>query len=338
MTQALLYKPPEMPPDERRLLEDAAAWEWPQAAGEISAGDLARLAAVRGIDFATSVLYDRLRRRSTTDNLMREDVPIESSPDLPPPRDALLAIVPGALYREYPNTGADGKVIRDIAESLGWSTELVPLPSDGPPEPNGEMLLEWLECRADRPVLLLSLSKGGTDVKAAMTLAANPNAFRSVIGWIDFGGILDGSPMASWVLQRRLARWFFRGLFRCTGHDFRMMTALLYRSGGPTSETLRLPEHLQTIHVAGFPLRRHLSNARARRWHKRLSVWGPNDSVTILADVASWPGTVWPVWGTDHYLQFRWQPVRLVTNLLRCVAQQAVGPPAGSQAPSLIQH
>jgi hypothetical protein len=330
VTTALAYQPPEMPPDERRLLEAAAVWDQPLSGGRIRATDFARLTSARGIDFATAALYDRVRRDPGTALLMQGHFSPANGAASRPPRDALLAVVPGALYREYPKTGADGRVIRNIAESIGWTTELIRLPTDGPPEPNGERLQEWLDRRANRPTLLVSLSKGSADVKAALGMGAD--AFRSVIGWISFGGILDGSPMAAWVLQRRLARWMFRGLFRCTGHDFRMMTELHYKSSEPCAP-LRLPEHFPTLHVAGFPLRRHLGSARARRWHKRLSVWGPNDSVTVLADAASWSGTVWPVWGTDHYLQSRWQPERLIPHLLCCVVQHTVG-----HIPSLVRQ
>lgn len=305
-----------LPSDERRLLREAADYELPGESDAIRAHDFAQLAAKRGIDFATAVLYDRVCRRQSTMETLRARDDLYGENGAAPPDDALLAIVPGALYREYPKTGADGRVVRDIAETLGWRTELVPLPSDGPPQQNGEVLLDWLERHANERVLLMSLSKGGADVKAALSTGNGRGSFRSVFGWISFGGILDGSPMAAWVLQRRLARWFFRGLFRCTGHDFRMMTELRYRDGGSMEQPLQTPDHFDAIHVTGFPLRRHLSGPRARRWHKRLSVWGPNDSVTILADVAAWPGVVWPVWGTDHYLQHRWQPERLVRELL----------------------
>ena len=44
---------------------------------------------------------------------------------------------------------------------------------------------------------------------------------------------------------------------------------------------------------------------------------GPNDSVTILADICQAPGLVLPIWGSDHYLDSGWEPRSLVGALLQ---------------------
>jgi hypothetical protein len=36
----------------------------------------------------------------------------------------------------------------------------------------------------------------------------------------------------------------------------------------------------------------------------------------VLADVASWPGFVYPVWGADHYLQQQARLPELIQRLL----------------------
>jgi hypothetical protein len=50
---------------DRRLLDDVAAWSELPTLEDVTRRDLAAVAKRRGIDFATALLYDRLRRSST---------------------------------------------------------------------------------------------------------------------------------------------------------------------------------------------------------------------------------------------------------------------------------
>jgi hypothetical protein len=237
-----------------------------------------------------------------------------------------VAIVPGALFREHPQTGADGSVILAEARRLGWHVELIPLLSAATPRENAIQLCNWLRRQPRDPLVLVSLSKGGADVKWALTLPDAEEAFDRVCGWISFGGILDGAPMVEWVCTRRVARSWYRMVCRLGGYDFDAFTALRRNDTAPLRFPLHILSHMQTIHVVGVPLRQHLSSRRAKRWHRRIGCWGPNDSVTLLADVIRWPGKVFPVWGTDHYWQDRWDARRLVPFLLGTVLINAQSP------------
>jgi hypothetical protein len=227
-----------------------------------------------------------------------------------------VAIAPGAFYVEHPYTGADGQAVREAAHAVGCRTELIPAASIGTPTLNGQIICDWLRQRQDEKIILVSLSKGGADVKMALAEPRAAEAFENVVAWLNVAGIVDGSPMVTWGLARRLRRLFVRLLFRVRGRDFRFIEELR-QDGGPLDFELRTPEHVQTVHVAGFPLRRHLSNRLSRRWHRRLAPLGPNDSVTMLGDVCRLPGLVLPVWGTDHYLQSGWGVRQLVAALLQ---------------------
>jgi hypothetical protein len=276
---------------------------------------LEQLTAEHGIDFATAVLYDRLSRRPDVAELYSQYVhePLGNSGAY---AGGHMAIVPGALYREHPHTGADGRVVLAEARRLGWYAELIPLSGSAAPQENAARLCEWLQRQPHGDLVLVSLSKGGADVKWALTLPEAAEAFDRVCGWISFGGILDGAPMVEWACSRWFTRAWYRAACRIGGYDFEAFKSLRRRECSPLSFPLRVPAHMVTVHVVGVPLRQHLSSARAKRWHRRLSRWGPNDSVTLLADVLRWPGIVFPVWGTDHYWQDRWDARRLVPFLL----------------------
>jgi hypothetical protein len=141
-----------------------------------------------------------------------------------------------------------------------------------------------------------------------------------VTAWINFGGILDGAPMVEWVCSRWPTRGWYRAVCKIGGHDFNAFQSLRRNHASPLNFPLWVFPHIETIHVVGVPLQQHLSSRRARRWHRRLSRWGPNDSVTLLTDVLRWPGKVFPVWGTDHYWQERWDARSLIPFLLRAAA------------------
>jgi hypothetical protein len=232
-----------------------------------------------------------------------------------------LAVAPGAFYREHPQTGADGRRIRDVAESLGCRSDMIPARSLGSAELNGRIICDWLLKRLDENIIVCSLSKGGADVKIALATAEAREAFHNVVAWLNVGGTVFGSPTATWLLDRPWLAIVYRSLFAWRGQDFRFIQELARSPGGPLDRPVAAPAHLRIIHVAGFPLRCHIRERRSRRWHRRLSRYGPNDGATLLADCCAPPGLIFPVWGADHYLNARWNADALVTALLQYLGE-----------------
>ena len=264
---------------EQNLLQSAADWPGLRQLEDLDDELLCELTRNQGIDFATAVVYDRLCRRSDVAELLshfRE----QTEQNAAMPTAGHVAIVPGALYREHPQTGADGRAILAEVERICWSAELVPVPSAASPHENADHLCEWLSRQRRDDLVLVSLSKGGADVKCAMTMAGAADAFKRVTGWVNFGGILDGAPMVEWACSRWLTRHWFRAVCKLGGHDFNAFQSLRRNQSSPLHFPLRILPQIQTIHVVGMPLQRHLSSRRAKRWHRRLARWGPNDSVT----------------------------------------------------------
>jgi hypothetical protein len=289
---------------ERDLLARAAGHEGLAHPAELTARALQDLAAREGIDFATALLYDRLRRSSPHRDFIRR---LETMPDSQPgdfALDATLVVVPGAFHLKFPHTGADGRVVRAEASRFGCRSELVPLRDLDRLAETGRQVCAWLLARPPGPVVLVSLSKGGTDIKAALARPEAADAFRQVAAWVNLCGILEGTPLANWVLARWWRRLLFRLFFWARGYPFAAVHDLPRLPGGPLDYPLPLPEHVRLISVVGFPLIGHLTNRLARRCFRRAQSLGPNDGAGIvLADVCRWPGVVYPVWGADHYLR-----------------------------------
>jgi hypothetical protein len=293
---------------ERTLLGRAAA----HVHDDLTVDGARGLAAREGIDFATAVLYDRVRRSQVHGDFIRR----LESPEMPAGQlDATVVIVPGAFYKEFPHTGADGRLLREEAAQFGCRSELIPLPSFGPLAESASLITAWLDARPDEPVILVSLSKGGADVKTALAQPGGPRAFRNVVAWINLCGLLEGTPLAGWVLGNRLRSCWFRLLFWFRGYPFAAIRDLVRAPGGPLDFDLVVPPHVRLISVVGFPLRCHLTNRLARRCHRRVAPLGPNDGAGIvLADVFRWPGLVYPVWGADHYMRPAGADVRLIAR------------------------
>jgi hypothetical protein len=289
---------------DRGLLERAACWPACLRWCDLTAAWVQQLSEREGIDFATALLYDRLLRSAEHGTFIERMETLTEKLTTLRRLDATLVIVPGGFYVEFPHTGADGRVLREAAAQFGCTAELVPLASFGSLTENVRILCDWLTSRPAGNVILVSLSKGGSEVKLALARPDAQEIFRNVVCWVNLGGLLRGTPLVEWLFARRLRRWWVRLLFWLRGYNFAAVPGLARGHGTLLDFDLRLPQHMQAIHIVGFPLTRHLSNRLARRCHRRVKYLGPNDGGgIILTDVLGLPGHIYPVWGADHYMR-----------------------------------
>src|SRR5215470_11221292 len=94
------------------------------------AEEMRELAAREGIDAATETLYRRMVESPVHGPFIRRIDEIQRNGTPAAWRsEALLAIVPAAFYRENPASGADGHVVRGVAEQLGCPVAVVPIAS-----------------------------------------------------------------------------------------------------------------------------------------------------------------------------------------------------------------
>jgi hypothetical protein len=308
--------------DERALLTQAAEWPGCRSWAEISRSSLAKVAGERGLDFATALLYQRLRQSDRHGPFIRRVNELLNQP----PRDmakmdVLLAVAPGAFYRELRGTGADGWLLRQRVAAYGCRTAVIPTNSNGSAAENGRIIRDWLADHGHERILLASLSKGAADIKAALAEPDAATVFRPVKAWLNLSGITDGSPLATWVLRHRLATLVYKTLCWWKGLDFAVTRQIEWGPGSVLDFPLVLPPGVLLITVVGFPLERHLTSALIRRFHRRIAPLGPNDGLILLADACALPGLVYPVWGADHNLRPAWDIRRLVAALAFYLAE-----------------
>lgn len=297
------------------LLQEAAAWPGLRSWPEVQHAALAELAGTHGVDFATAVLYDRVYRSTQHGPFIRRITEL-----LPLPQcelDVLLAVVPGAFYREAPESGADGALLREHAAAWGCRTALIPTHSTGSVAENGRIIRDWLAERRHERIVLASLSKGAADIKAALAARDGATAFRPVVAWLNLSGLPAGTPVASWIRQGTLRQAAFRTLAWWRGIDFDVVRELAWGSGTALDLPLALPPHVQLISVVGFPLQHHFTSRVLRYFHRRIAHLGPNDGLMLLADACALPGLIYPVWCADHRLR----PPGDVRGLVGALAQ-----------------
>jgi hypothetical protein len=269
-----------------------------------------------GVDAGTRRLYEFIRDSPDHGAFIRS---VDATASRRMARaDTVVAIVPAALYKEYKRSGADGRRIREAARRIGLSVETVPLAPAGTLDWNAAIIIDWLRNCPRRNIILVSLSKGSSDIKRALTLDAS--AFGKVSTWISVGGLFDGTPLARWLLSDQRFPRTFRALNRIRGIDFGFIAEVDRRPGGPLDYPFALPEHMKLIHVLGFPLREHATNWLSRILYRKLAADGPNDAFMLLKDALHWPGVIYPVWGADHYFRTAEDPGPLLEKLLTLAA------------------
>ena len=301
-----------MPPDEE--LARAVAWEEDRDLALLTAARLQELARAESLEFATALLYDRLCRAPANAAFLQAASNATSNAEV---ACELIGVVPGAFHREHRNTGADGARVLAIARAVGCEAELIPTASFGTLEENARLILDWLAAHRGRRLGLISLSKGGAEVKRALAAPEAGTAFAEVAAWVSFSGMVQGTPLVDWLQRRPMRWWGVRALLWWRGHSLQALRDLRHRPLERESDWPAIPPRLRIVHVFGFPLRRHLAHPWATRGYERLAPLGPNDGGGILlADLARLPGIVCPLWGADHYLTPSWDMTPILHGIV----------------------
>ena len=227
--------------DDAGVLADAASFSEHTTLASLSANTLRDISCRHGVDFATALLYDRVRRspqHATFIAQIAEQIELSRARSARTP-DATIAVIPAAFYKEKPHSGADGRVVREAAAQLGLGCELIPLQSTGTLAENAAILLDWLAAHHDKSVILVSLCKGGADVKFALNSPEAGARLANAAAWVNICGTLNGSPVARWLLATR-PRFFAAWLFcKCKRLNFDFLRELVTSPRNSPSPGLR---------------------------------------------------------------------------------------------------
>lgn len=307
---------------ENSLRQRAATWpEWPTLES-LNSETLRQITRQQGVDFATALLFDRFCKSPERSEFIQQIDALRQVPgSLPASIDAKVVIVPGALYLERPDMGGDGRIVREVANCLGLKTDLIPLASFGSVKTNASLIRDWLKQHQQERIILVSLSKGGADLKLAMSEPDTPELFQNVVAWINVCGPLSGSRMANWILESRIRTWFFQCKLRWQNRDFQFVADMRHGDDATLNFHLSPPTAIQMVSLIGFPLHQHMTTRFSRFCHRTIGSYGPNDGTTSLADLQAVPGEIYPVWGMDHYFRPESEARNLVAAMLQHLAR-----------------
>ena len=287
---------------------------------ELTASELQTLVREVGIDQTTQILFEAIKRSESHGTAIRSiDSLCSDSTTLEPRTEPKVIVVPGFLHREYPDSGADGRLLIEAAKQLRWEFEVVPTASTGRLVDNASLLLRFLAEHDERPLVLASISKGGSEVAAALQLDPSGAHFANVIGWVDVCGILRGSPVVDHVARQRIRMLGFRAVFALRRWTFESVMDLRY-NGGTLANGFDAPDHMRIVHAIGFPQQEDFTLAKLRGFHQQIGRLGPNDGAILLHDALRSPGVVYPVQGADHYMRPRFRVQPLCRGMLRYAA------------------
>ncbi len=294
----------------------------PYALADLTPETLRQIAAAKGYDAAVDHLDAALRATPPHADFIRE---IEAAcGTLPASRKIALAVVPGAFYREYRQTGADGGRFVGMVRGLNVQTEIIPTKSVGTLQENGRIITQWLAQRcapADEALILVSFSKGSADVKTALRDVQNHAAFAGVRAWLSVGGILHGTPLIAWLQARPLRYFLIRQYLRLRRIAPRVLEEMSHGPGTLLDSPTLLPASLPLIHLVTLPKASDLSMSLARRAFNRILPLGPNDAGgLLLGDLHRFPGVIYPVRDTDHYMRNNSNLPELLRRILRAAA------------------
>jgi len=301
---------------EHALLDRVMQCSGATSGSELSGPQWADIASQHGLDFATAAMFCQVATQPECFEVLTRLTELMAGNAAQRPICATLVVVPGAFYREIAKSGGDGRKIREQAAQLGCETALIPCESMGTLAANSRIILHWLKTRkkqfpAER-IILASLSKGSADISFALQHDSAEAAFANVAAWLNLSGVPLGSPVVNWYQQRPVKWWLHQQMFKLRGLDFEIVRQLEWGSNGHLPPVVNTPPHIKMLTVAGFPLRAHASHFILRSYRQKMLQHGPSDGVALLADAASLPGVLVPVWGADHYLRPRWDTARLI--------------------------
>lgn len=285
---------------------------------ELTRDRLAEVSRRDGCDAATELLYAAVLDDPMHGAFVRRIDALARARTARRRLSGRVLVAPAALYRELPRFGGDGRVVTEAARRFGLETALLPVESSGSVRENAARIARALEAESDGPLVLVSLSKGAADVRLAFErLGGAPPNLRA---WVQICGLVRGSPIVDAILDNPIRRALLRAYLACLRVDLSVCSELRWGAGSILAGDVTAPEHVEVINVVGFPLAEHL-RGNTRRRHRQLRALGPNDGSTLLVDAVVAPGTIYPLWGADHYFRVPKAPA-LVDALFRHLAER----------------
>lgn len=274
------------------------------------------------VDFAALYLADQITRipvnrrfRTVFDETYRHVLKAFPKNRLKLPAAAAdyeILVVPIYLYKRLIGAGADLAAPRAALEKLGFTCHFVETQDDGPIEANADLVAAAIrsQARSGRRLIIISASKSSPEVALALT-RLGPVQSGHVAAWINSAGVLQGTPLVDGFLFQELK--FLVGDIDEAGKE-----SLAPAVSRERFNSFHVPQHVFVVNYLGIPLSGNVS-FWARRGFVSLSKYGPNDGISLLADMIL-PGRVTVAdLGNDHFMGGRPSDINTVALVLTVI-------------------
>ena len=224
-------------------------------------------------------------------------------------------VVPGWFWQTRSETGADLAFPRRFLAGLGLRSTLVETDEHGTVEANAGIVAQAVRQarELDRPVVLVSVSKGGPEVAYALGHELAGEDLDHVRGWLNIGGVVGGSTFAQVALANPKTWFASEGLPRDT--PLEPLRGLLPRPSQARLQGLQMPTGITVINYAAMTFSTTL-DPRSHNSYEALSPRGPNDGAALLHELLM-PGSASVLEiGIDHYMRSRRVMRRVIALLL----------------------
>jgi hypothetical protein len=267
-------------------------------------GDLKRLSEEFSVDFAALYFADQIVRSPNNRKFRkaynhsyehaRKLLAEGRVPEFGFSGNYEVVFVPGYLYKRHSLTGADLAAPRAALKGVGFPQHFLETVEDGTVEGNAEIVRAGIRARAraGRRLILVSVSKSGPEVALALT-RLEPGITSRIAAWVNIVGILQGSPLADEDLLQ---------MEEVVGRvDIDGVESLRTSRSRQRFKSFRIPENILVVNYIGIPLTGSIS-LLASSGFAQLRSLGPNDGLSLLADLIAPRGITLAELGRDHFL------------------------------------
>lgn len=216
--------------------------------------------------------------------------------------DYMVLFVPGWDYEATGYlTGSDFQVPRRLITALGIENHLVKIPSNGSVEENARYLSHEIMRRSQssKKIIIAGASSAGPAIHLVLGSPLSLQQHRSVVAWVNAGGILQGSPLIDYM-QRWPQRWLFNFITWYKDWDREKILSMSTAQSRERFTQQTLDDGLLVINYLGLSLSGQLSQ-HSRDKYPLIVPEGPNDGLTLLADAIVPHGVTIITSGSDHF-------------------------------------
>ncbi len=216
--------------------------------------------------------------------------------------DYLVLFVPGWNYVDNGSvTGSDFAAPRKLIDSMGVENYLVNIPSTGSIFQSAEVLAKDIERYSGngRKIIVVGASAAGPSIHYVLGKHLNHRQLSSVVGWVNLGGILQGSPLIDYFQEWPQKILLNAVLWYKDWDNEEILTMSAQRSRKRFNE-LSIPEHIVVMNYLGLSLSGDLTHLSSYKY-PFIVEHGPNDGLTLLVDIIAPHSQTLIATKSDHY-------------------------------------